>query len=303
MHIRTNIELNMVHIVILAICPLLVASTSLNQAMFFILTTFVCFLISAFICFALNKFLSRNIKIFISAMLSTFIVTLINLFAHKLPIFGVGASDINFLAVLSTVVLCVDVYYIDTKAVVNNYLFRVLITILTFAILYFIFEFIKEPLAYGTIFSKKVSDFSGAEFCRTVTFDLLLLGVVALVAEIIYRAVTKAVGDKKIAYQKFVKLVREEKEFQYDTLRRNKLLASDVQTNRVDDEAMKEIIDRTNNNEVGVEEKTEKPETKEVVEESNVKKRKTKKNRRLKFSKEAKVEKIFDKNKKEEDEE
>ena len=302
MHIRTNIELNMVHLAVLAVCPLMVVTLTAKTALLLIFATFICFIISAMLCYALNKYLSRNIKIFITAILSTFIITLINLILERTPILGFAASDINFFAVLSTVVLSVDIFYIDTKAVVNNYLLRVLISVLSFALILFVYSMIKEALAYGTLFESKISSFDGVEFCESITFGLILLGLIAIVAEIIYRAINTFAGDRKIAYQKFVKMVREEKEFQYDTLRRNKLLASDVQTNRVDDEAMDRIIDKTNDNEVGVLDDSKVEEKEEEVEETNVKKRKTKKNKRLKFSKEAKVEKLFDKNKQEEDE-
>ncbi len=300
MHIRTNIELNMVHLAVLAVCPFMMVALTAKQTLLLVLSTAVCFFVSAFLCYALNKYLTRNIKIFVTAILSAFIITLLNFILKKFTILGFEASNLNFFAVLSTVVLCVDIFYIDTQAVVNNYLVRIVLLLASFAVISLVYAIIKEILGFGTLFETNINNFSGIDFCKTATFGLLLLGIIAIIAEIIYRAISATLGDKKIAYQKFVKLIREEKEFQYDNLRRNKLLASEVQTNRVNDEVMDKIKEKINSNEVGVIE--EEKEEEEVVEETSKKKRKTKKNKKLKFSKEAKVEKLFDKNKQEEDE-
>lgn len=294
MHIRTNIELNMVHLAVLAVCPLMMVVVSAKQALLLVIATFLCYLISALLCYALNKYLSRNIKIFITAVLSTFIITLLNLLLKKYEILGFKASDFNFFAVLSVVVLSVDIYFIDTKAVVNNYILRVIISAFAFALITLIYSMIREFMSFGTLFETQVTSFDGEVFCRSAAFGLMLLGIIAVIAEIIYRTITAAIGDKKIAYQKFVKLIREEKEFQYDSLRRNSLLASEIETNKVNNDDMNKIIDKTNNNEVGVLEEEPKEGTEEEVPDESVKKRKTKKNKKLKFSKEAKVEKLFD---------
>ena len=116
MHIKSNIELNIVHLAVLAICPLMFVMTNATEALFFVSATAVCFLISVFVCFVFNKYLSKSIKIFITAILSTFLITIFNLLLDKFNILNLKASNLNFYAVLSTIVLSVDVFYIDTKA-------------------------------------------------------------------------------------------------------------------------------------------------------------------------------------------
>ena len=78
MHIRTNLEANVIHFVTLAICPLLVITLTLENSLFFIVTTAISILISAFVCSVFNKYLSKTMKIFITTILSTFIVTICN---------------------------------------------------------------------------------------------------------------------------------------------------------------------------------------------------------------------------------
>ena len=74
MHIKTNIEHNMVQIIVLAICPLILVVNTMTQGLFFIVSTILCFVLSSFLCGLLNKYFSRNVKIFVTAVLSSFII-------------------------------------------------------------------------------------------------------------------------------------------------------------------------------------------------------------------------------------
>ncbi len=299
MHIKTNIELNIMHFAILAICPLLLVTVNVKQTLFMIVLTLICFVVSALFCLLLSRVLTRNIKIFISALISTFIVTLVNLYLSKYNLLDLKAETSNFFAALSAVILCVDIYYLDTNSAPKNYFISVLSLALSFACVQFVYSPIKEFAAFGTIFGKYIFDFKGLEFCNTMMFSLILLAFLAVFAQMIYKAIINAIDDRKMAYQKYVKLVREEKEFQYDTLRRNKLLTSEIETKHIDNTEADEMLDKTSVNELAISDsKSENPEAKEN---SKTKKRKTKKNKKLKFSKETKVEKVFDRNSKQED--
>ena len=228
MHVKTNIEHNFIQVAILAICPLLLVMENIHQALFFIVATIVCFLISALVCLVFNKFLSRNLKIFITALLSTFIITLINELLKNNSFWGLQSSDHCFFAVLSTICLCVDIYFIDTKAVVSRYFVKLITNCVIFALLSFIYVFFVELLGYGTIFGKATS-VTGAEFFRSITFKFIWLGLVCVVFDAIYRIYIKYYDKRNITYQKFVKRIRDEKEYQYNELRKKKLLTSPVE--------------------------------------------------------------------------
>ena len=80
-------------------------------------------------------------------------------------------------------------------------------------------------------------------------------------------------------------------------MRRQKLLASNVETNRIDGDKVEEIIEKESENEIVAPE--------EIVNETETSKdapkKKKKKNKKLKVSKAAKVEKVFDRQTDEED--
>ena len=293
MHIKTNVEMSFVHIIILAICPLMLVMTNLNQALYYVAATAVCFLISAFVCLVFNKYLSNTVKIFIVAVLSTFLVTVFNYAVETYKILGLTVQENSFFAVITTIVLSADIVYIDTKAKVNNFFSKLLLVVVLYAVLTLTFAAIKEFLAFGTILGKQLFVYKGYEFFKTITFDLILLGLICFVAEFINRAITKRVNEKRVTYQKFIKKIRNEKVFQYDTLRRKKLLISEIDTNRIDGDKIEEIKEKESENEVVEAEEKANPE--EEIQPQKPKK----KNKKMNFSKETKVEKVYDRQSKE----
>lgn len=290
MHIKTNIETNGVHLAILAVCPLLMFINTIPNAIFYLIVTAVCFLASTALCLLLNKYIGKTIKIFVTAMVSTVIVTIINVVLDKVNLFGLHASEVLYFTVLSAVILSIEVYYISTKALVGNYFIKLLLSLSAFAAILLIFSIPREILGNGTFFGKAIAGFTAIDFFATIAFDLLWLGLIGAFAELIYHTFTKWYGARKIAYQKFVKLVRNEKEFQYDSLRRQKLLVSPVDIKYVDGEEIKTITDKSNENEVA----TIETEEEEEQEEAPVKK----KHKKFKFSRETKEEKVYDQTKK-----
>ncbi len=290
MHIKSNIELNIVHLAVLAICPLMFVMTNATEALFFVSATAVCFLISVFVCFVFNKYLSKSIKIFITAILSTFLITIFNLLLDKFNILNLKASNLNFYAVLSTIVLSVDVFYIDTKARHKKYFANIMSAIFNFAVLTLVFIVVKEFLSKGTLFNQSLFAFKGVEFFGGVTFNLLWLGLLCALAQMVYRAIKKKTNDKKMAYQKFVKKIRNEKVFQYDKLRREKVLVNTIEVNTIGGEMAEDISEKSEENEI-VEQKPSEEET-NVTEPQKPEKRK--KNKHFKASKETKIEKVYD---------
>ncbi len=296
MHIRVNIELSYIQIVMLAICPLFLIVNTVEYALYFAVATAICYLLSAFICYVFNKYLSNSVKIFITAILSTFIITMINFLIEEYAFLNLTVSNNYYFVVISTIVLSTDTSYVETKALVDNYFVKVLRSALAFGLFLIGFAIIKEFLAFGTIYNKQLFKYSGFEFFETITFDFILLGIISAIAELVYRIILKKLNEKQIVYAKFKKKIRNEKKYQYDTLRRKKLLASDVQKNVISDDVAAEIIQKEKENEdVVIEEEV----GEETLPESQEKNKKRKKNKKFKVSKEAKIEQAIDQERKE----
>ena len=313
MHLKTNIEMSFVHIAVLALCPLMFVMAHSNYAIYFIVATCICYLISALVCLVFNKFFSRSVKVFVTAILSVFIVTLLDFVIEKYELFGlhVHVHEEGFLSVIATTILSIDIIYINTKAVAKNYLYKVLRAMFVFALMGFVYSVFKEFLAYGTVFEKQLFGFSGHAFCRTQVFNLLWMGIIAFVAEVIHKAIASKVTKKQIEYQKILKKIRNEKVFQYDNLRRQRLLANQIETNKIDGEKVEEINEKESANEVvDMNEITDKPPEEmkegekpaEEVKEVEPEEPETKKGKKKKNAKGAKVEKVFNKKPKEDNE-
>ena len=251
MHIKTNIEHNMIQIIILAICPLLLVVNTVTQAVFFIFATGVCFIVSAFVCGLFNRYFSKNIKIFVTAVLSSFIIAILDFLLKKEPKFGLESNSDCFYAVLSVICLCLDIYCIDSKSIVKLHMIKTFITTGIFAGILLVYGMIIEILGYGSFFGGKIME--GNEFFASITFKFILLGILTVVADYIYRYYQTKANEKKMAYEKYVRKIRDEKLFQYDELRRKKLLTSKIEINNVKEDFI-QIIEQKNAENESVEE-------------------------------------------------
>lgn len=292
MHIKSNIEHNIVDVVILSICPLFLVLTNLESALYYIATTIICLLISALFCFVFNKFLSKTMKVFITAVLSTFIITIINFLIEEYGFLGLSATDENYYSILSTIVISIDIYYIDTKAVEKHYFKNLFVTFFVFSIVTLGYVIVKEFLSFGTFAGQKLFKYSGFEFFKTVIFDFILMAFVCAISSAIYRVVSKKISQRKMDYAKLMKQIKYERIFQYDTLRRQKLLSSNVEIKYVDNEEIESIMEKDNQNKSLTdivddgEEKSQDGDQQTTV---------IKKKSKLKVSKETKVQQVFDK--------
>lgn len=295
MHIKSNIEHNVIDVVILAICPLILIMDNAASALYYICATAFCFIISAIICLIFNKYLSKTMKVFITTVFSTFLITVFNFLIEEFSILGLSSSDRNYYALLSTIVMSIDIYYIDIKAAVNNYFVRVLSTIMIYAFISMIFVVVKEFLSFGTIFNLKPFAYSGYAFFETVTFSFIWLALLCAISEIIFRCISKKLEQRRMVYHKLLKQIKNERVFQYDTLRRQKLLSSDVEIKYVDNVEYEELLDKVNKNESLAELVQDKD---DKVEQEGKKSTVKKKRSKLRVSKETKVQQVFDKEKK-----
>ena len=295
MHIKTNIELNIVHMVVLAICPIMFIASNSKEALALIIMVSAAFLVSALIASLFNKVLTRNIKIFVTAIMSSMIVTLLIYVFSQSKLMGIEFSDKYYFAALSAIVLSIDIYYIDTRAVVGNVVLRILFEMILFAGIYLIYAIIVEFLSLGSVLGRKLFAFSGLEFFASVPFCFILLGLICAIAEAIYRVESQKFYDRKMAYEKFVKKIRDEKIFQYDTLRRKKILVNEIDVRKVGIEEIEVLKEMSNQNEsMGKDDEN-------VEKRKSVIMKKPKKNKKLRVSHEAKVERLFEKKSKEGD--
>lgn len=293
MHIKSNIEHIVIDVIIVAVCPLILVMNDANSALYYIAATALCTIVSALLCLMLNKYLSKIMKVFITAVLSTFLITIFNYLVKEYGILGLESSNDNYYAVLSTIVMSIDIYYIEIKAAVNHYFAQVLNSVFVFALITMLYIIIKEFLSLGTVFGWQPFSFSGYEFFNTYTFSYILMALLAAFCSMAFRAITKRIQNKSMAYAKLLKQVKNERIFQYDSLRRQKLLTSEVEIKYVDNDEYEKIRDKDNKNEslAGLVSEDEEGETSHQTG-TTIKKRKSK----LKVSKEAKVQHMFERN-------
>ncbi len=287
MHIKSNIEHNVIDVVILAVCPLLLVLTSAKDAVYYICTTFVCLVLSSLVCLVFNKFLSKTMKVFITAVFSTFIVTITNYLIQTYGLLGLSATDDNYFAILSTIVMSIDIYYIDTKAAVNHYFVKVINSVFVFAIITILYSILKEFLSVGTVFGYKPFVYAGYEFFNTIVFDLILMALICALSAAIYRSIVRKMQQKAMDYAKLLKQIKNERVFQYDSLRRQKLLTSEIEFKYVDNQELESIMEKDNQNQS----LSELSDDGDGVHHTAIKRKKSK----LKVSKEAKVQHMFDK--------
>lgn len=113
----------------------------------------------------------------------------------------------------------------------------------------FVYAAIKEFLAFGSVYGKQLFAFSGVEFCRLMIFNLLLLATLCAGFDHVVRTIDKNRETKNMVYQKYVKIIRSEKAFQYDILRREKLLTNEIEVNKINKVDAEKIAQKESENE------------------------------------------------------
>ena len=247
MHIKTNIEHSPVQIIVLAICPLLLVVSSVNEAVFFVCGTIICLLISQLFLMMFNKYLNNNVKAMLTAIISAFLVIVSTILVKDFTQYQMPENA--YFIIFSTTVISAEFIYFRNKAVTKHYLLYIFKIIFIFALLTFVYALIKEFLAFGTIYKKQLFKFAGVKFCKSMIFNLLLLATLCALFDYVVRSIDKKVETKNMVYQKYIKIIRNEKAFQYDRLRREKLLTNDIEVNRVNKEDAEKIAQKESENE------------------------------------------------------
>lgn len=280
MHIKSKYELNFAHIAILAICPLMLVVKNLNSGIVVMCLTLISFIMSLFVCLILARKSSRNIKIFVSAFVSSFVVAIFELLVKNGIFESIG--NISYYSILSTIILCIDSFYIDSNAMTKNYLIKAIRLLFVYSFVLLIYVVIKEILAFGTIAGFRILNFAGYAFFELITFDFLLLGLLSAIVNRISNYIIKTYNENIIVYNKYKVKVRNEKTFLYENYRRKKLLSSDVIMNHVGSSKRKEESSYNEENNKSSESRR------------SVIKHKPRRKSKLRVSKEARIEKIFD---------
>ena len=247
MHIKTNIEGSSVQIAVLAICPLITVINSVNDALFFVAMTVLCVILSQLFCLIFNKYLSKNIKTMLTAIISAFLVVIVEILAKEQM--GKTLPANAFFVVFSATVLSLEFNYFKIKARTKFFMLSVLKSSLIFAVISFVFAIIKEFLSSGMIYGYSLFEFKGLEFFGGVVFSLILLGFLCFLFDMLVRWLEKEVEARNLVYQKYVKIIRDEKAFQYDKLRREKLLINEIEVNNINRADAEKLIAKESENE------------------------------------------------------
>ena len=247
MHIKTNVEHSSVQIIVLALCPLLFVVSSMVDAIFFMSGTILCLLISQFVILIFNKYLTNNVKAMITALISALLVVvstiLVKEYTDKIM------PETSYFIIFSTTILNAEFIYFRNKAVMKRYFLSVLKIIFIFALLFMTYAAIKEFMAFGTLMKKSIFAFQGFEFCRTMIFNLLLLASLCALFDYVVRVIDKVHETKSMMYQKYVKIIRNEKSFQYDRLRRERLLTNEIEVNKLSKADSEKLKQKSSENE------------------------------------------------------
>ena len=270
MHLKTNIEHSPVQIITLAICPLLLAVSSVNDAILMISGTIICLIISQLFLIIFNRYLNNDVKTLLTALVSAMVVAILSItikeFTDKI------LPENAYLMVFSATILNAEFIYFNNKALTKHYFLNILKILIIFSLMLAFYSVVKEFMAFGSIYGKNLFEFSGFEFCKTIIFDLLWLASLCAIADYAVRHIDKKIETKNMVYQKYVRIIRSEKAFQYDKLRREKLLANEIEINRInktDSEKIKQKEAENETIESVSEVVAEEAETIEVKDESN----------------------------------
>ncbi len=294
MRIKSKFELNFVHVAVLAVCPFMLMANNFQTGMTLMLLSIVSFLLATLFTLIFCKKSSKNIRIFISAIVAALVVVVFEFLAKNGTFNSIG--EVSYFSILSTMILCIDSVYVDKKASTTSYILTMIRLVGIYVIVSTIYFLLKEFLAFGTIGGTKIiTNFEGYAFFEMITFDLILLGILCALINRISALFIEMHNEKTMVYNKYKMKVRNEKIFIYEHYRRKKLLTSDVEINKINDSASEEDVDTIKE---GVDEEESSSgsemEEKQPSEKKSEIKNKPRKKSKLKVSKEAKVEKVFD---------
>ncbi len=247
MHIKTNIEHSSVQIIVLALCPLLLVVSSMIDALFFMCGTILCLFLSQIVILIFNRYLANNVKAMLTALISALVVVVSSILIKDMT--DKVLPETSYFLIFSTTILNAEFIYFRNKAVTKHYFFSIFKISFIFTLLFMMYAVIKEFMAFGTLMEKQIFSFAGFEFCKTMIFNLLLMACLCALFDFVIRVIEKAYETKNMVYQKYVKIIRNEKAFQYDRLRRERLLANEIEINKLNKSDSEKLKQKSSENE------------------------------------------------------
>ena len=247
MHIKTNIEHSPVQIIVLAMCPLLFAMSSVNEAVFFLCGTILCLIISQLFLMIFNRYLANDVKALLTAIISAMLIAVASIAVKEYT--DKVLPDNAYLIIFSTTILNAEFIYFSSKALKRHYFLNILKNLIIFSAIMLVYSVFKEFLSQGTVCEKQLFKFDGFAFCELIIFDLLWIATLCALFDYTVRYIDKKRETKNMVYQKYVRIIRSEKAFQYDKLRREKLLANQIEINRINKSDSEKIKQKEAENE------------------------------------------------------
>ena len=248
MHIKTNVEHSPVQIIVLAMCPLIFAVSNVSEAIFFLCGTILCLIISQLFLMIFNRYLANDVKALLTAIISAMLVAVATVAVREYT--DKVLPDNSYLIIFSTTILNAEFIYFSSKALKRHYFLNILKNLVIFALMMLVYSVFKEFLAIGTVCEKQLfKKFDGFVFCESIIFELLWIATLCALFDYTVRYIDKKRETKNMIYQKYVRIIRNEKAFQYDRLRREKLLANQIEVNRINKSDSEKIKQKEAENE------------------------------------------------------
>ena len=186
---QSRFTINPLYIVAVAMCCICSICTTFYQALFFGLVTVVIALFTINIVSFVERIADKNLRAFIIAILSATIIVLgeyvIEIIGHEFLLANVDSLKWVLLSVVS---LCIVPTYFETRLTNRYYFVNMFYSLFAFLVMLIVYSVIIEFLSYGTFAGMVVIEgFTGFTFAMQLFFQLLLIGVMVIIANIIYQ--------------------------------------------------------------------------------------------------------------------
>lgn len=167
--------INPIFIITLAIIPLISVAKTLNEVVFLGLLVGLTYIISISIVSIFENLVDRNLRFFVFILIACAIVTVLNYIFSTFPnsLYTDAGSKINY-CLISASILSLQIIYYNSNKELTHYFFKLLVQVPSFLLMYFLFGFIREIVAYGSIWNANLG-FNGLAFFQNTAGALLIL--------------------------------------------------------------------------------------------------------------------------------
>ena len=230
----TKDAINPIFIITLAIIPLLSVASTLNEVVFLGLIVGLTYIIAISIVSALESLVDRNLRFFVFILIACAIITVLNYIYSTFPnsLYTDAGSKINY-CLISASILSLQIIYYNSKKELTHYFYKLLVQVPSFLGMYFVFGFLREIIAYGSIWNANLG-FSGLDFFKSTPGAMLLLAFMCAFVNAYWLNISRK-------RQQYVLLV--EKYKMKINMTRNQARIDKVNQSEVDNFGVSELID------------------------------------------------------------